>query len=79
MIVYIAEKPDIASAIASHLWSDYASYKNKHCFQKGDVVVVLEAMKMENEIYASASGVVATVNVSAGDMVEGGDVLATIN
>ena len=39
MIVYIAEKPDIASAIASHLWSDYASYKNKHCFQKGDVVV----------------------------------------
>ena len=46
---------------------------------KGDVVVVLEAMKMENEIYASASGVVATVNVSAGDMVEGGDVLATIN
>ena len=47
--------------------------------KKGDVVVVLEAMKMENEIYASASGVVATVNVSAGDMVEGGDVLATIN
>ena len=39
MIVYIAEKPDIASAIASHLWSDYASYKNKHCFQKGDMVV----------------------------------------
>ena len=47
--------------------------------KKGDVVVVLEAMKMENEVYASASGIVATVNVSAGDMVEGGDVLATIN
>ena len=46
---------------------------------KGDVVVVLEAMKMENEIYASEGGVVASVNVSAGDMVEGGDVLATIN
>ncbi len=46
---------------------------------KGDVVVVLEAMKMENEIYASESGVVASVNVSVGDMVEGGDVLATIN
>ena len=46
---------------------------------KGDVVVVLEAMKMENEIYASEGGVVASVNVAAGDMVEGGDVLATIN
>ena len=39
MIVYIAEKPDIASAIASYLWSDYAKCKNKHCFQKSDVVV----------------------------------------
>ncbi len=46
---------------------------------KGDVVVVLEAMKMENEIYASEGGVVASVNVSSGDMVEGGDVLVTIN
>ena len=34
---------------------------------------------MPGKIHASASGVVATVNVSAGDMVEGGDVLATIN
>ena len=39
MTVYIAEKPDIATAMASFLWSDYSSYKNKHCYQKGDVVV----------------------------------------
>ena len=28
--VYIAEKPDIATAIASYLWSDYASFRGKH-------------------------------------------------
>lgn len=37
--VYIAEKPDIATAIAAHLWSDYASLRSKHCYGKGDVIV----------------------------------------
>lgn len=35
-IVYIAEKPDIASAIASHLWSDHASRRGKHSYIKKD-------------------------------------------
>ena len=39
MTVYIAEKPDIASAIASYLWNDYPACRNKHCYQKGDVIV----------------------------------------
>ena len=39
MTVYIAEKPDIATAMAAYLWSDYSSYKHKHCYQKGDVIV----------------------------------------
>ena len=39
MIVYIAEKPDIATAIASYLWNDYAQCRNKHCYQKCDVIV----------------------------------------
>ena len=47
--------------------------------KKGEVVLVLEAMKMENEIYSSTDGVVASVNVAAGDMVESGDVLITID
>ncbi len=47
--------------------------------KKGEVAVVLEAMKMENEIYASEDGVVASVNVASGDMVESGTVLITIN
>lgn len=46
---------------------------------KGDVMVILEAMKMENEICAPKDGVIATVDVAVGDSVEGGDVLATMN
>ena len=47
--------------------------------KKGEVVVVLEAMKMENEIVAPQDGVVASVNVAVGASVEAGEVLATLN
>ena len=46
---------------------------------KGQVVLVLEAMKMENEIVAPQDGVIATVNTSEGASVEAGAVLATMN
>ena len=44
----------------------------------GDAVVVLEAMKMENQITAEKAGKVTKVNVTAGDKVGSGDVLAVI-
>lgn len=47
--------------------------------KKGDVVMVLEAMKMENEIVAPADGTVASINVAVGDSVESGDTLASLN
>ena len=47
--------------------------------KKGDVVLVLEAMKMENEICAVQDGTVASVEVSVGDMVEAENVLVTMN
>ena len=43
------------------------------------MVAVLEAMKMENEIFAGVEGTVASVNASAGDSVNSGDVLVSIN
>ncbi|MGB8455367.1 MAG: acetyl-CoA carboxylase biotin carboxyl carrier protein subunit [Anaerocolumna sp.] len=47
--------------------------------KRGDVILILEAMKMENEIVAPDNGTVASINVSAGDMVESGALLATLN
>ena len=46
--------------------------------KKGDVLCVLEAMKMENEIYAPRDGVVASVTVSKGEAVDSGKVLVTL-
>ena len=41
----------------------------------GEVVLILEAMKMENEITAPVSGTVAAINCAEGGTVAGGDVL----
>jgi biotin carboxyl carrier protein len=47
--------------------------------KKGDVLVILEAMKMENEIPAPCDGVVASVDVAKGASVQAGDLLASLN
>ncbi len=46
--------------------------------KKGDVLCVLEAMKMENDIPATEDGVVTTVNVQKGASVNAGDVIVTL-
>ena len=47
--------------------------------KKGDVILLLEAMKMENEVVAPQDGTIATINVASGAAVEAGDTLATLN
>ncbi len=44
----------------------------------GDTVVVLEAMKMQNNIEAENAGTIASINVNKGDAVMEGDTLVTI-
>ena len=46
--------------------------------KEGDVIMILEAMKMENEIVATRSGTIAQIAVSKGAVVETGAVLAVI-
>ncbi len=47
--------------------------------KKGDVVLILEAMKMENEVVAPEDGTIASIDVTVGTAVESGDTLATLN
>jgi len=46
--------------------------------EAGDPIVVLEAMKMENNVVAERAGTVTEIRVSEGDSVGGGDVVAVI-
>ena len=47
--------------------------------KKGQVILVLEAMKMENDVVAPEDGTVASVNVAVGSTVESGETIATLN
>ena len=46
---------------------------------EGQVLVIFEAMKMENEIVAPCAGTVASINVNKGDSVDSGAVLLSLN
>jgi glutaconyl-CoA decarboxylase len=46
--------------------------------KRGDLLLVIEAMKMENEIFAGEAGLVHKVHVAAGQNVETGDLLAEL-
>ena len=45
----------------------------------GDSIIILESMKMEIPVVAPEDGTIAGFNVAAGDAVESGDLLATMN
>ncbi len=67
----------IASPMPGKILSIKAS--EGQAVKRGEVILVLEAMKMENEIVAPQDGTVASINVADGAQVESGDTLATLN
>ncbi len=52
--------------------------KKGQTVEAGELVLVLEAMKMENEIFCDNAGEVTDINVNAGDLVNANDVLIVI-
>ena len=46
--------------------------------RQGDVLAILEAMKMENEIMCPQDGTVASINVQKGDSVNSNDLIMTL-
>jgi len=49
-----------------------------HAVEKGELLIILESMKMQNELKAVRSGTISRVRVKAGDSVEQNQVLMTI-
>ena len=47
--------------------------------KKGDTILILEIMKMETPVVATQDGTVASIDVTVGDQVESGALLATLN
>ena len=47
--------------------------------KRGQVLLILEAMKMEIPVVAPEAGTIASIDVAVGDAVESGAVLATLN
>ncbi|MFN3711502.1 MAG: sodium-extruding oxaloacetate decarboxylase subunit alpha [Alishewanella aestuarii] len=63
--------------LAGNIWKVVT--KAGAAVKRGDVVIIMEAMKMETEVRAVADGVVAKIHVAAGDAVSNGDVLISFD
>jgi oxaloacetate decarboxylase alpha subunit len=47
--------------------------------QEGDLLLILEAMKMENEIFADKDGIVSQILIQEGNAVDIGQILLTLD
>ncbi|AKG91128.1 Pyruvate carboxylase [Geoglobus ahangari] len=80
-----AEKPKAVEGDGTQVKAEMAGTivrivkKEGEAVKSGEAVVILEAMKMENEISSPVDGVVSKVYVKEGDKVQAGDVLFSVS
>ncbi|SFF98118.1 sodium-extruding oxaloacetate decarboxylase subunit alpha [Neptunomonas qingdaonensis] len=67
---------EVPAPLAGNIWKVQVS--PGQALQEGDVIVILEAMKMETEVRAARAGTVVSVDVKDGDAVQVGDTLITL-
>ncbi len=67
----------VSAPMPGNIWKVVAKEGQK--VAEGDVLLILEAMKMETEIRASQAGTVQSIHVKAGDTVAVGDTLMTLS
>lgn len=66
----------VPAPLAGNIWKVLVAAGQ--AVQEGDVLVILEAMKMETEIRAARAGTIVSVDVKEGDAVQVGDSLVTL-
>lgn len=67
---------DIVSPLAGNVWK--IEVEPGQVVQEGDLLLILEAMKMENEIFADRDGIVGTIHIEEGNAVVIGQPLVTL-
>ncbi|QHS21971.1 biotin/lipoyl-binding carrier protein [Virgibacillus sp. MSP4-1] len=67
---------EIQATMAANVWK--VEVEENDMVKAGDIVVILESMKMEIPIEAEQDGVVTAVETVEGDFVQEGQVLLTI-
>ena len=72
----VAGGEPVEAPLAGNIWKVHVS--PGQTIQEGDVLLILEAMKMETEVRASKAGTVGSVSVKEGDAVSVGDTLLTL-
>ncbi|EGQ9395469.1 sodium-extruding oxaloacetate decarboxylase subunit alpha [Vibrio cholerae] len=71
-----AEGENLAAPLSGNIWKIHASAGDE--VAEGDVLLILEAMKMETEIRAPRAGVICAIEVNEGDAVQVGDALLVL-
>jgi len=72
----VGNAEDVPAPLSGNIWKVLVSPNQQ--VNEGDTLVILEAMKMETEIKAAHSGIVANINIKEGDSVTVGQVLLSL-